>query len=108
MGQRSGFSSRPLSKKLSAIPARAQRHQPIKTITHFLFRINPQMMKKSCGQVLRSVGAVSGIGGTAIRTTQYPASFDFSSRQHQGVTLRPVIPAGIVDAVAGVLTEARR
>src|SRR5438309_1418113 len=75
-------------------------------VLYLVLRVDTQRVENCRGQVLRRVRVGSGIGREAIRSAQDTPARGGSSAYDHRIAMRPVIPAGLIDAVARELTEA--
>ena len=98
--------SRPKQSRLH-LPA-AERDHPPESVAHLPAGIDAQRVQQARPQVLRSDRLVGRVGGQAIRTADDLAPRPAAARHHQRITLRPVVAARRIDAVAGELSETRR
>src|SRR5262245_28605293 len=88
--------------------SRAERHETREAVADLHLRIDAQRLQQAGGQILRRDGVVRGIRRETIRATDDSPAGHAAAGEHERITLRPMIAAGLVDAVAGELPEARR
>src|SRR5262245_5690813 len=87
--------------------ARTERNKSAEGIAHLVERVNTQRVQDRCREVLRREGIVLRVRGKAVRPAEYPAASHRSSRDEQRIAVRPVVASGLIDSIAGVLTEPR-
>src|SRR5262245_17372659 len=93
-----------LEQRLANLP-RAQRHHSAETVPHLFVWIHAERVQDCRCQVLWRVRVVGWIGGEAIRLAEHAATARRTAGDDDRIALRPMIAAGLIDAVASELAE---